>query len=232
MAASVISGTTITWATGTDPATQDITIPEGTTAAYMFWTYWLNTTGDGLSTVTLDGNTRSQHIEQATSGNKSATGCSVWYNPTTGSNKTVDVTWDAIPAEGPTTSFVFVQGGNTSAWSDSGTDHQENSTNAQVVLNSGVASGDLILAYDARFDTGSGAPGLMTGYTSITTQTNADQGARAQYDESTGTSWTVNSENDSYSSLCVIAIPAAAVGGLSIPVAMNSYRQRHQFSLG
>ena len=69
----------IDWATGTDPATQNVTIPSDATAVYLFWAYWNSVaSGYGLSTITLNGNNPDQTHESAGTGSLNGTGVAAW----------------------------------------------------------------------------------------------------------------------------------------------------------
>jgi hypothetical protein len=207
--AAVLTGTpvAVTWASGANPAGQSITIPSDATAVYMFWAYYTSADGNGLSTVTLNGANPSQTFEIPTAAtDQTGTGVAAWYNPTTGS-QTLDPAWDAAPEEGSTCIVAFVKDGDTTAWRDADADNQDASAAASVTLT--TVSGDLVIKFDQRFGT---APALSSGWTNGQTTTNNGEGARLSYISATGTTQVCASEDDNYSSVCAISIPAAAAG--------------------
>ena len=179
---SVIGSTTITWAAGTDPAPQDITVPDDCTAVYMVWTTWENgTNDDGVATLTLEGvNYQDFHQLVATGNNNTTSGGAAWYNPGTGANQTVDVTWDAAPGEGSTFAVIFVKDGDlTSGWRDADADE---SGGGGVNVTVDTLPNDLVIKFAERYDTGGVTPpALSPGWTNITTHANNDQSSRASY---------------------------------------------------
>lgn len=215
--AATLNGTpvAITWAAGANPAGQSITIPGGTTAVYMFWTYYSGTSGGaGLASATLAGANPSQAPHETptqASGLATAIGVAAWYNPPTGS-QTLDLAWDQAPDEGPTTIVVFVTGGDTTAWRDA-----DSAVNSDVGGASALSvtltteAGDLVLKADQRFATT--APSLSAGWTNGQTQNNANgESLRVSYISASGATQVANSEDESFSSLLAISIPAAAAG--------------------
>jgi hypothetical protein len=211
--AAVPTGTPveITWAAGADPAGQSITIPADATAVYMFWTFFHATDGQGLLTATLNGASPNQTLEVATGTptDASATGVAVWYNPATGS-KTLDVAWDIAPSEGSTTAVIFVKDGDTAAWRDADTDHDETSNAVTVTLTTVV--GDLVIKMDQRYDaTPDVFPSLSAGWTNKLTGSNVDENFRLSSISATGSTQVCNSEDEAYSTMVAVSIPAAAV---------------------
>lgn len=208
-AAATLTGTptAVTWASGADPAGQSITIPSDATAVYMFWTFWRNANGDGLLSATLNSASPNQTIETTTTtAGLTAAGAVVWYNPSTGS-QTLDVAWDGAPAEGPTTIVVYVKGGDTSAWRDADTDH--NSFTSAVTVTLATVSGDLVIKGDQRFHATT-LPGTTAGWSSAQTHSNASENMRVSYISATGATQVCDSEDENYSTVVCISIPAGA----------------------
>ena len=214
--AAVLTGTpvAVVWAAGADPAGQSITIPADATAVYMFWTFYHGTAGYGLASVTLAGASPSQTFETPTAAtDNTATGVAVWYNPPTGS-QTLDPAWGAAPVEGPTTVVAFVKGGDTVAWRDADAANENGATACTVTLT--TESGDLVIKYDQRYDTGANVPALSAGWTNGATQDNNSEHSRLSYISATGTTQVCNSEDNAYSSVCAVSIPAASVASTAI----------------
>lgn len=215
--------TAITWASGANPAGQSIPIPSDATAVYMFWTFWNSGNGHGLASVTLAGNAPNQTFELATTNDaETATGVAAWYNPATGS-QTLDPAWDASPAEGPTTIVAYVKDGDTTAWRDADADAAQSSNAVTVTLT--TASGDLVLKYNQGFDT---LPGTSAGWTSAQTTTEQNgEDAQLTYIAAAGSTQVCDGENENYSSVLAIAIPAAAAGSASLPPPRRNSMRRH-----
>lgn len=216
--AATLTGTptAIVWASGINPAGQSITIPSDATAVYMFWSFYHGTAGHGLAGITLNGNNPAQTFEIATGvvTDGTGTGVAAWYNPATGS-RTLDPVWDAAPAEGPSCIVAYVKDGDTTAWRDVDGDQDSNVTAVTVTLT--TVSDDLVLKYDQRYSMngtqGLGPPGLSAGWTSGQTIDNNSEGARLSYISATGTTQVCNSENDYYSTVVALSIPASSGGG-------------------
>jgi hypothetical protein len=222
--AATLNGTptAVVWAAGINPAAQSITIPANTTAVYMFWSYWASTTGQGINTITLGGNSPSALSELSTNGDANAVGVAAWYNPTTGAQN-LDPSWDIAPAEGPSTIVVYTIGGDTTAWRDVDLSAQTDTTANSVTLT--TVSGDLVIKFDERYSLngsqGLGVPALSAGWASAQTQDNNGEGSRVSTISATGSTQVCDSENDYYSCLVAISIPTAPAGGGSF--AANYY---------
>lgn len=215
--AATLTGTptVITWASGQNPAGQSITIPSDATAVYMFWTFFHATDGHGLASVTLNGNNPSQTFEMPTGGSGLyvATGVAAWYNPATGS-RTLDPSWDAAPAEGPTTIIAYIKGGDTTAWRDADADQDEDRNAVSVTLT--TVSGDLVIKYDQKFvgpPNFESVPSLTSTWSSGQTGSNVNEGVRLSYISATTTTQVCDSEDENYSSIVAISIPTEPAGG-------------------
>jgi hypothetical protein len=214
MAAEFISASAITWASGANPAGQSQTVPSDATAAINFWAYYTGADGNGLSTITLDSvSPVSSHETPTAATDQTGTGVSIWFNPATGS-RTLDPAWDAAPEEGPTGMIAYAKGVDTSAWRDADADNQDGATASSVTLTTQV--GDIVFKYDQRFGT---PPSLSAGWTNCGTTSNNGEGARLSYIIATGTTQVCASEDENYSSVCAISIPAAS-GGTTISTGM------------
>jgi hypothetical protein len=205
--AAVLTGTpvAVTWAAGANPAGQSITIPADATAVYMFWSFYTSADGNGLASVTLNGASPNQTFEIPTAAtDQTGTGVAAWYNPATGS-RTLDPAWDAAPEEGSTCIVVFTKDGDTTAWRDADADNQDGAAACSVTLT--TVSGDLVLKFDQSF---SAVPSLSSGWTAGQTHSNNSEGARLSYISATGTTQVCASEDENYSSVCAISIPASS----------------------
>lgn len=199
-----ITGTpvAIIWAGGANPAAQNVTIPADANFVAMFWSYWENTTGDGLASVTLGGVSPSGTVEiGTTTAGGVATGVAWWINPSTGT-QSLDPAWDVGPAEGSTTIVVFVK--NAASVRDSDAAHDTSTNPVSVTLT--TVSGDLVIKYDQKF--GGTAPSLSASWTSGGTTTNNSESARLSYITASGASTVCNSEDEDFSSISAISIAA------------------------
>lgn len=191
-----------------NPVAQDITIPAGCTAVYMFWTFWNANSNNGLASLTLEGLAPDQTIETGTNGNAAATGVAAFYNPTTGPGRTIDVSWDTATTEGPVFNVVFVTGGDTSGWRDAGTAAATSTLPVSVALTAEVD--DLIIKSDQRFDATTLPPGLTPGWTSVNTGGQNKEWFRTSYLVATAPSPAVESEDEEYSTLAAVSIRKAS----------------------
>jgi hypothetical protein len=182
MAFQVLGSEFITWAAGTNPAAQNITIPATCNAVYAFWSYYDGDTIEGISTFTLNSLSADEAVESATGSTERGGGVSAWYDPSTGS-QTLDVAWDGAPDEGPTTTVVYVEDADTTGWRDAQVDAEPTSTAASITLTS--TSADIAIMHNIN-DTDGGIPGLQTGFTSLQLGSNNFEGYRTAYDATPG----------------------------------------------
>lgn len=221
--AAILTGTpvVVTWASGTDPAGQSITIPSDATAVYAFWAFFHATAGHGLASATLNGSAPDQSYELPNGGTDlTGTGVTAWYNPATGS-QTLDFAWDATPSEGPTCIVVFVKDGDTSAWRDADAAQASGGDASAVTLT--TVAGDLVIALDQKF--GSTAPTAIGGsWISAQTATNNSESCRLSYISATAASEVCTSQAVDYSTMMAISIPASAGGvAYTLTAANGSY---------
>ena len=216
MAAEVISTQELDFNTDASPATQDITIPADCTAVYMFWSYWRDATGYGLSTVTLETVAPDENFDEKLGADYlTATGVCVWYNPGTGSGQTVDISWDGAPSEGPTCLFVYVKGGNLTAARDIDSSAGQSTNDITVTIDSNAT--DLVLKYDERWHADT-PPSLSGGWTNIATGGNNSEQFRCSSCNSPGAATTIcNCEDEAYSSIVGISIPVASESASESP---------------
>jgi hypothetical protein len=213
--ATLNSTVNIAWGTATNPAAQNITIPTGVNAVYMFWAVFPNTNGSGLLSATLNSSSPNETFEvpSVNATFEPATGVAAWYNIPTGV-RSLDIEWDAAVVEGPPCIVAFVENANTSGWRDADGGNAESNTQISVTLT--TVSGDLVIKFDQRF--GNTAPGLSSGWTNGGTQTAINnESARLSYIVATGSTQVCDSENEDYSSLVAISIIDATPAVLSNP---------------
>ena len=235
MTAVVISTTTLTLS-GADPAAQNITVPTDCTAVYVFWTFWANGTF-ALSSITLDGQAPNQSVSGSTSaGGLTARGCAAFYNPATGT-RALDLAFGTAPAEGPLCVVVFVKDGDTTAWRDADTASGLGETALSLTLD--TQPGDLVLKFDEKY--GTTTPSLTSGWSNVATQTIGDtESGRLSAISAADTSQVVTAEDEYYSALVAISIPASAgqtythtaSGGISFAGAALPERQKIQLPAG
>jgi hypothetical protein len=184
-----------------------VTIPADATAVYWFWTYYNSVAGNGLNTVTLNGVAPNELLEVATAAtDQPATGVAAWYNPATGS-RVISYTFDATTTEGPVSAIAFVKDGNTTAWRDADAANEQ-ATNACSVTLTTVAV-DLVIKFDQHFSAGT-PPSLSAGWTNGVTGTNNNEACRLSYISAVGATQVCDSEDDEYSTVSAISIPADA----------------------
>jgi hypothetical protein len=215
MAGPVLTGTpvAITWASGTNPAGQSITIPADCKAVVAFGSFYRNATANCVSTYTLAGAAADQsHQLGSVNGGETGTWAFIWYNPPTGA-QTLDPAWTGTPVEGPTTIVAFVKDLDTTGWRDAKSAHATSTSAASVSLT--TLANDLVLMFDQRYTGNSaGAPSTPAGFTSAQTATNNSEGARLSYKAATGASQTCASQATlDYSSVVAISLKPAPAGG-------------------
>ena len=206
--AAVPTGTpvAVVWASGASPAAQNITIPSDATAVYMFWAGFFD---GGPASVTLNGAAPSQAFEVpgSVSGPLTGTGVLAWYSPATGT-RSLAVTWDNAPSEGAVCIVAYVKDGDTTAWRDADGDTDELSVPVSATLT--TVAGDLVFKFDQKYG---GTPSLSSGWTNGQTTSNNGEGARLSYISASGTTQVCNSEDEDFSTIVCVAIPAGAGGG-------------------
>jgi hypothetical protein len=206
----------INWASGATPAAQNVTIPSDATGVYMSWAYdGVDANGHGLASATLNGNTFTRAGELPTAaGFYPATGLAFWYTPATGV-RSLQVSWDIAPVEGPTCIVFFTKDGPSDGWRDLVFDHDIDANAVSATLTTVV--GELCVKFDQRFDGSENPPTLTSGWTNGATGGNVDEGCRLSYITATATTQVCASENESYSSIVAVSIPEFTAGSPSTP---------------
>lgn len=212
MAITVISSEVITWASGINPAAQNISIPSDATAVYLLWTYYGNGTAN-ISSVTLNSNNPSESLGINGDSNRTSGGVAAWYNPATGT-QSLDIEWTHSPGAGPTSIVVYVKGGNTTAWRD--VDSASNTGNGAVSFNLTTVSGDIVLRSEG-FQYTVEPPANEAGWTSVNTQINNVLGNRVAQIIATGTSQAVTAQSDFYTVLVGLSIPEETASATALP---------------
>jgi hypothetical protein len=203
--AEIISSSAIVWATGADPAAQNITVPADATAVYFVWSFWL-VGSHNISSVTLNGSAPSQSHGIAGDASLTAIGVAAWYNPPTGS-RSLDVAWSGPPngdGGGPVSGVIFVKNGNTTSWRDADSAHASGTTQVSVTLT--TVAGDLVIKFDQTYLV---IPSNSSGWTSLfTSGITFNVGGRAASISATGATQVCDSENENSSALVAFSIPA------------------------
>jgi hypothetical protein len=202
--------------TGANPAAFNVTWESGANAGAFSWSWYNGTAGHGLASATLNGVTADESFEIPTaSGDQNATGVSAWYNIAAGT-RSLDVAWDAAPAEGPSAAFTCYSDVDTTAGFLDVDAANETGTTACSVTLTGIAADDLVTKFDQRFDSGETPPGNTTSWTSLLTGGINSEGFRLASIVATGTSQACPSENDNYSTVVAWAFTEAAGGAFEI----------------
>jgi hypothetical protein len=216
-----VANQTITWASGSTPAAQDVTVAVGSNCAVMFWTYYMNAAGNGLASVTLGGVAPDFVVEIPTlTPDYIATGMAVWFDPPTNTPLSCVVAWDGTPTEGPTTIFQFLADVDTALVPEAGVNQINGGTQVGVTLDTEVD--DLMLAYDQKYL--SPVPALESGYTNLGTVINGVEYARLRYLYADGATESANTQDTNYSSIAAIAFRAAIGGGPAPDVVIDGSR--------
>lgn len=210
---AVLTGTpvAIVWASGANPAAQNVTIPGDCTAVYVFGGFYSGGTNGVLSSLTLNGAAPSQSSELGMTGSFMGIFAAAWYNPATGV-RALDPAWAATPEAGdggPVTFVVFVKDGDTTAWRD--VDSDQDASNAAVTVTLTTVSGDLVLKFNLN---GAGAePSVSASWSDGGSQTNNSFTCRLSSITASGTTQVCDAEDEEYASVIAVSIPAAAAGG-------------------
>ena len=196
--------TALTFNQNIDPAAQDVTVPSDATAVFIFWSFWDNEDGTGISTITLESVAYDEmyEITSLASNYIPALGVAAWYNPGTGADQTVDLAWTSALNEGPNVFVVYAKGVNTSGWRHAIGNNDDSGPSATVNTN----SSDLVLKIDKRY--GDTAPGTSAGWTSKQIhEANVSSSARLSQCDSPGAATTVAGvEDESDSGVVAISI--------------------------
>lgn len=206
MPAIVLGSAALTWDAGTaDPAAIGVTVPVGTKLAILFTAYFAAAAGNGISTATLNSVSRDLlHQTLTAPTNLSSTSIAIWKDPAPGSVN-VDVSWSALPTEGPTSAIAFI---GDSEWPLRDFDSAANeSANANsVTLDTRVD--DLVLMFDQHFNTAESIPATPAGFTSLETVGQVDEGARLSYRYATASTQACTSQDLQYSTVAAVSIAA------------------------
>lgn len=214
MAASVIGSRFFSFS-GSDPAAvTDVNIPAATTAVYAFWALW-GSGGLTVSTIQLDNNNADESETLAVSGNVPGTGVHVWYNPTTGVNREIDVAWTGNPSEGPVFWLVYVKDGDTTAWREALSDGC-GYTSCSADFDITTTTTDLVLGMDEKYDDSS-APGNQSGWTSVDEDKNGNRRGRVRYIAGGASSINMETQDGQYSSIVAVSIKEESAGAGSAP---------------
>jgi len=189
-------------------------------------------------TITLETNAPDDQVEVSAGGADDDT-CIIlsWVSATTGS--AIDLEWSGMDAGDSGVWFAFgVENSDTTEMAATGFSATDTGVNENTFTGSvATDTDDLVITGSLAFRDGIGTGDLYTpgsGETEIAERYDStnDQSGYAGYEKATGTptACTADAADAQHDTDVFIAavIPTAAAGGLSIPVAMNSYRQLHQ----
>lgn len=211
----VVTGTAqkIVWTGGSaSQSPQNVTVAADATGFHVFGTYYHGNTAQGLdgtaispNGISLGGTAPDEYHEAPTdTGDQSCAWVATWWDPPTGT-VALDIQFDQIPAEGPTTIGIATKGGQQ-VIEDFIVDN--NTTNGAAGGDIDNTSGGLIILWDQHFTGSSTAPGARGGvWTSIDTQANASEAGRMETTSGTGTPISCQSQNLEYSTMAAISIP-------------------------
>jgi hypothetical protein len=219
--AATLTGTptAINWGGLASPAPQNVTIPSDATAVYAFAGGYSDGNENTLPTFTLAGAAPNQTVNKSGLGaTLTSGGGAVWYNPPTGT-QSLTISWsDGAIGNGPNCIVAYVKGGDTTSWRDADATNAPAADAVSVTLT--TASGDLVLKFDQRV--GSAAPALSAGWTNAQTQVNVGgDSARLSTISASGATQVCNAEDESYSLVVAVSIPAAPVAA-SLPFGSGS----------
>lgn len=197
----------IVWEAGATPAPQNVTVPAGASAAYIWGAFdGVNSDTDGIATLTLGGSSYNKIFAIPTSTSfESAIWVAEFLSPPSGSQE-VEATFTTAPVEGSVCAVCFVENGGS--WDDADADHATEGNAVSVTLATDVDR--LIIKFDQRYDPAENPPALSSGWTNLLTGGNNDEGFRLSYIVATGATQVCNSEDEAYSAVVAISIPDAA----------------------
>lgn len=203
--------------TGATPSFS-VDVESGCNTAMLNWAFWGGTVPTGINSVTLNGVSPDEQVTVDTatvgSGEGSASGLHLWYDPATGA-RTLAATFDAAESEGRVALFTCLSGVDHAVGVlDSDTDHNVEG-NAVTLTLTGLTAGDVVFKYDQRFADPEVVPSNSAGWTSIATVTNNTEAARLASIVATGSSQACPAEDESYSNVSAAALRAAAEAALS-----------------
>jgi hypothetical protein len=219
MALGILSSASITWATGADPASQNVTPPAGCNAVLLLASFWFSAESHGISSVTLDGSAADQTFQRlSAAGVGPAAGAAVWYDPPTGSAIALDPVWTTGPGWGPCSTVVFLEDAEIVGWVDADGAHDAAGTQQTITLT--TATGDLVIVHDSKYGEAIGdVPANESGYTSLQTQYNSTLASRTRSIVATGTTQAASTQDTEASSIIGIVFRelSGGGGGPSIP---------------
>lgn len=200
--------TAISWGTSASPTAQNISIPADATAVYAFASGYRET-GNNLPSFTLAGASPAEQFGlNGDPGQLKAGRVAAWYNPSTGT-QSLAITWPTAQDFNPNCIVAYVRGGDTTAWRDADGGNTEGTTAISVTLT--TVSGDLVLKFDVRANATT-APSLSAGWTNAQTQVSiGNDSARLSSISASGATQVCNAEDEFYSLMLAVAIPAAPV---------------------
>lgn len=215
MAASIVTSGIITLdfdQATTDPATIDFTVPNDTTAIYFFWCFNTGAANTPAPTsLTIESVSYDEIVAYTTgAANDSCAGVAAWYNPGTGANQTIDVTWGDTPlsGDGPICYIVCTKDGDTTGWRDADADGAAATTATTVTIDSETT--DFLLGFNANVELT--VPGTPAGWTSEDAHQNNSAEGRLSSRAGLATSTTFDGQDEDYGAVAAVSIKEAITG--------------------
>jgi len=123
--------------------------------------------------------------------------------------KTITPTWGSAPSEGPLFFVSYIKGVDTAASFVRSIKNQvrEDTGTTAATVDLASRNTDLVIALDKNFNTSETAPGNPSGWTSVATQGNVDEGGRLRtLDAPNDGKNTITGQTNTYSAIMAIAL--------------------------
>ena len=239
MAVSIVQTNWLTTlGTATEPANVSVALSASADAVYIFGAGYLGDNDTALDSITLGGNAPDATVVDTTGSGTADIGfLSIWYSggnlPASGP-RDVDIDWGGnlggTFVEGPQVLVVQTSGGQLSN-PGAGYHDSDNTDGAGVSLDFTSATDHLILFFEENYNA---VPGTPSGCASETSTGVTDtQGSRLSTRAGAASTTNVAAAGaaSGYTLIMGTSIPDAGGGGggTSIPVILNSYRNRSCF---
>jgi hypothetical protein len=155
---TVLGSETVVFGQSTSPTPQTVTVPVGTTAAYVFWETWTNGTDHGVDTITLNSVAPDfSNGDYVTTGNNTTDfgGVYCFLNPASGSRSLNVVPENTLEA-GPVCFILYVSGDDGLGFRDVHRSGEAESNAVSGAVDS--TTDDLMVAFHWGYSPGTEAP--------------------------------------------------------------------------